>query len=141
MSEKKLTPKERAEQSYQTMQRTYELNQKLKEIGVIDEDALGKVLYEQGTVDRVNDKLYCVVDATLSKSQQGVQAAHGVAQYLLEHRDTKWNNGTLIILKSYDLSQWEDWAESMFREPDLDNRVTACVSFGKPDPSSYCPLM
>jgi hypothetical protein len=123
------------------MQRTQELNRKLEEIGVIDKDAINKTLYEIGIIQRCNEKLYCVVDANLSKSQQGVQAAHGVAQYLMEHPYTKWTNGTLIVLKSYDLSQWEEWAESVFREPDLDNRITACVAFGKPNPSEYCQLM
>lgn len=132
----KMTPQEKAELAYQRQLRTSELNQKLREIGVIDEGAINRAL---GI--RENDKLYCVVDASLSKSQQGVQAAHGVAQYLLEHKDTEWTNGTLIILKSYDLQSWEEWAESVFREPDLENRVTAYVTFGNPEPSKYCSLM
>jgi hypothetical protein len=92
-------------------------------------------------LEKRNHKLYVVVDSNLSPSQQGVQAAHGVAQYLLEHPDTEWTNGTLIILKSPEIERWFTWAESVFREPDLDNRVTACVAFGKRKPSRHCELM
>ena len=75
----------------------------------------------------MNKKLYVLVDANLSKSQQGVQAGHALAEYLLRCK-TDWENGTLVYLKTYDLKKYLHLAEAVFREPDLNNHVTAIAA-------------
>lgn len=82
-------------------------------------------------------KLYVLVRADLSKSQQAVQAGHALAQFLLEHRDTAWDNGTLVYLKVPDEQVLQQWAEklkqfgiSTFREPDIGDQLTAIAALG-----------
>jgi len=83
------------------------------------------------------EKLYVVVNETLTPSQQAVQSAHAVAEFMRKNPHTQWSNGYLILLKStpgyggnmrgYKLAGSE-YAE--FIEPDLENKVTAYASFG-----------
>jgi hypothetical protein len=81
------------------------------------------------------NKLYVVVDASLSKSQQAVQASHGVAEYMLsqsfmgKYRSDGWWNETLILLKDRDLDKYLPDCDSYWREPDLDNMVTAVAFY------------
>ncbi len=55
---------------------------------------------------------------------------HAVAQWLLEHPNQNWNNNYLIYLYA-DLDKWRVRLDltnkdySMFREPDLNNQLTA----------------
>lgn len=72
-------------------------------------------------------KLYILVDANLSKSQQGVQGGHALAEYLLRC-ETDWDNGTLVYLKTYELENYLGIAEAVFREPDLNNHITAIAA-------------
>lgn len=74
-------------------------------------------------------KLYILVDQFLAPSKRAVQAAHAVAEYLLLHPDTEWDNGTLVLLKVPDIENWVQHADAVFREPDLDNRVTAVAAY------------
>jgi hypothetical protein len=84
------------------------------------------------------EKLYVVVNETLTPSQQAVQSAHAVAEFLRKNPHTMWSNGYLILLKDkpgyggnmrpYLYSNME-YAE--FIEPDLDNKVTAYACFGQ----------
>lgn len=84
------------------------------------------------------EKLYVVVNENLTPSQQAVQSAHAVAEFLKENPNTVWRNGYLILLKappssighmsaSFTLRRYE-FAE--FREPDLGDKVTAYACFG-----------
>lgn len=84
-------------------------------------------------------KLYVLVRSDLSKSQQAVQAGHAVAEFLLHYKDTEWNNGTLVYLKSpgdWDLYNWiegalKERASYMpFYEPDMDHEITALAILG-----------
>lgn len=65
-------------------------------------------------------RLYVLIDQKLD----------AVAQWLLEHPNQDWNNSYLIYLYA-DLDKWRVRLDltnkdySMFREPDLNNQLTA----------------
>jgi hypothetical protein len=76
------------------------------------------------------NKLYVLIDETLSDVYGCVQGGHAVAQYLLDHPNQTWNNNYLIYVKCK-LSEWivklqgRDKDFSIFYEPDLNNVATA----------------
>ena len=83
------------------------------------------------------EKLYVVVNETLTISQQAVQSAHAVAEFLRLNPHTMWRNGHLILLKERPgyggnmRSHGHQGCEfAVFTEPDLDNRATAYAIFG-----------
>jgi len=89
------------------------------------------------------EKLYVVVNETLSPAQQAVQSGHAVAEFMRKNPYTMWSNGYLILLKaspSYGGNMRAcyygggEWAE--FKEPDLDNKVTAFAVFA-PNAEQY----
>ena len=82
-------------------------------------------------------KLYVIVRKDLTHSQRAVQAGHAVAEFLLRGPNFRWNNGTLIYLGVKGLKQLENLKMKLdfagikyteFREPDLNNEVTAIAS-------------
>ncbi len=82
-------------------------------------------------------KLYVIVRKDLSISQMAVQAGHALAAYLLHSHFSRWQNETLIYLGVKNLSQLEklkykldieDVGYVEFREPDLNNEVTAIAT-------------
>jgi len=82
-------------------------------------------------------KLYVIARKDLTLSQTAVQAGHAVAEYLLHSRFSRWQNETLIYLGVKGLKQLEflkykfDYhgiKYTEFREPDLNNEVTAIVT-------------
>jgi len=86
-------------------------------------------------------KLYVLIRSDLSEPYQAVQAGHAVAQYLIEHPDTSWKNGTLVYLAVRDEEELAFWGDKLtwrgvswtgFREPDIGNEMTAiaCVTNG-----------
>lgn len=88
-------------------------------------------------------RLYVLVrDDLPSKSQQAVQAGHALAQFGLEHKHhfSEWNNNFLIYLKidseekllqlHKELKEDDYKAMSLFKEPDLNNSVTALAVYG-----------
>lgn len=79
-------------------------------------------------------KLFIIVRKDLSKSQQAVQAGHALAEHLLHGPFSRWQNGTLIYLgvkgplqlkKLINRFNEENILYTEFREPDLNNEVTA----------------
>lgn len=80
-------------------------------------------------------KLYVIVRKDLSISQQAVQAGHALAAYLLAGLFCRrWKNETLIYLGVKGLNQLNNLKSKLdflevpyveFREPDLNNEVTA----------------
>jgi len=81
------------------------------------------------------ERLYVVVDENLPRSYQAVQAAHAVAEYMLQE-GAKWKNQTLIVLKG-SIKKMEtlktyskEWC--CFKEPDLNGKVTA-IANANPD--------
>ena len=84
----------------------------------------------------IKKKLYVLVDETLKPVYGCVQGGHAVAQWMLEHPNSReWHNDYLIYL-SADVDKWKqklniydvDYTE--FKEPDLDYKVTAIAVFG-----------
>ena len=82
--------------------------------------------------------LYVLIDKSLEPVYGCVQGGHAVAQWLLEHPKQNWNNSYLIYLRCniYSLKRRlvkldKDFSE--FREPDLNNKVTAlaCEDSGR----------
>ena len=69
-------------------------------------------------------------DENLDPVYACVQSGHAVAQYLIENPNSDWQNNYLIYLKA-DLSKLIKKLDrlgiyyTVFREPDLDNRITA----------------
>ena len=84
----------------------------------------------------IKKKLYVLVDKTLKPVYGCVQGGHAVAQWMIEHPNSKeWHNDYLIYL-SADISKWKRKLEFLevnyteFKEPDLDNQTTALAVFG-----------
>lgn len=84
------------------------------------------------------EKLYVIVNEALTPSQQAVQSAHAVAEFLRKYPNTMWSNGYLILLKDKpnregNMKVWVGGhcESAEFVEPDLDNKVTACAVFGQ----------
>ena len=91
-------------------------------------------------------RLYVLVRNDLSRSQQDVQAGHAVAQWMLDHSQEakeEWGNGTIVYLTIKDEVQLVEVAKdllignagrvtSYFREPDIENQMTAlaCLQYG-----------
>ena len=79
-------------------------------------------------------KMFVLVRKDLSKSQQGVQGGHALAQFALEHpeRFREWNNHTIVYLK-VDPEWLKDHSpknqSSSFYEPDIGNELTAKATF------------
>lgn len=88
-------------------------------------------------------KLYVIVRKDLSVPQQAVQGGHAIAEFLLEHDNHGWDNGTLVYLGVPDEQGLKKQIErlsltginhSVFIEPDIGDQMTAiaAVSDGKP---------
>lgn len=82
-------------------------------------------------------KLFVLVRKDLSTSQQAVQGGHAVAEFLLHGHFTNWSNGILIYLGVSGLFQLENWMLKLkalnvpftiFREPDIENELTAIAT-------------
>ena len=82
-------------------------------------------------------KMFVIVRKDLSTSQQAVQAGHALAEHLLHGPFSRWQNGTLIYLGVKSLNQLEnikrkfeaeDIPHKEFREPDLNNELTAIAT-------------
>ena len=75
-------------------------------------------------------RLYVLIDNKLDSIYGCVQGGHVVAQWLLNHPNQDWNNSYLIYV-SADISKWKEKLDILeidyteFREPDLNNQVTA----------------
>jgi hypothetical protein len=87
-------------------------------------------------------KLLVLVRKDISSEQRAVQATHAVAEYLLQHRETPWANGTVVLLGVDDESSLQGWKQlidqagvssSMFYEPDIDSHTALAFVHNKED--------
>ena len=75
-------------------------------------------------------RLYILVNKKLAPIYGCVQGGHAVAQYMIENPKQNWNNDFLIYLYA-DTDKWFEKLKqqgvkfSIFREPDLNNTITA----------------
>ena len=75
-------------------------------------------------------RLYVLIDKELDSIYGCVQGGHVVAEWLLKHPQQDWNNNYLIYV-SADVLTWKEKLDILeidyteFREPDLNNKVTA----------------
>ena len=82
------------------------------------------------TLTNTQKRLYVLISKDLEPVYACVQGGHAVAQYLLEHPKQDWNNQYLIYLYA-NVDNWKRKLDmfgldySSFREPDLDNALTA----------------
>ena len=76
----------------------------------------------------MKNKLYILIDKNLDPIYGAVQGGHVVAQWLIDHGQSEWNNEYLIYLQ-VDLEDIiDDLAfidHSEFYEPDLGNKLTS----------------
>jgi hypothetical protein len=95
------------------------------------------------------NKLYVLIREDLVPAQQAVQAGHAVAEYLLKKPDHKWENGTLVYLgvpNEEKLKRWKCKLEAfnipfvVFKEPDLNNEVTAIATITTTEIFKSLPL-
>ncbi len=96
-------------------------------------------------------KLYVVVRADLSVAQKAVQAGHALAEWLLNNEETtNWDNGTLVYLTATNSIKLRNLIHklydnnikfSSFKEPDLDNEVTAIASLGSNKMFKRLPML
>lgn len=83
-----------------------------------------------------SNRLYILVSEDLAPIYGAVQGGHAIAQWMLEHSDNLyWKNETVVYLscnveKMKYLLEWDDI--SLFREPDLNNKLTAIAVVGNP---------
>ena len=82
------------------------------------------------------NKLYVLCDKNLNPIYGAVQGGHAIAQWLIEHGQSKWSNEYLIYL-SVDINEWKQLLDiygivySEFHEPDLDNQLTSMAILEK----------
>lgn len=95
-----------------------------------------------------NSKLYVLVRKDLPSSYRAVQAGHAVAKWLLYDNKT-WRNSTLIYLEVKNEAVLKEWIIKLkkeglpcvyFREPDINNQVTAVATTAGNDTSIFSDM-
>lgn len=86
-------------------------------------------------------RLCVLVDSQLPGMYGAVQGMHAVGQFMLEHGIEKWPNEVIIVKKTHDLKKYLHLADSIFREPDLNNQITAIAGMNLEKHVKHLPLM
>lgn len=85
----------------------------------------------------MSKKLFILTRRDFPIADQAVQSGHAVAQFLINHPYTEWNNGTLIYLGVKDEETLKRWTYKLhlwkahyatFYEPDMNNELTSVAS-------------
>jgi len=80
--------------------------------------------------------MFVIVRKDIPKIHQAVQGGHALAEYLLKE-SSSWTNGTLIYLGVKGLNQIKNLRNRFknegipyreFKEPDMDNQITAIAT-------------
>lgn len=99
------------------------------------------------------ERIYTITRKDISISQKAVQSMHAGMQYMIDHNphlDFKWNNGSIICLElgtEKALRRWmrklesQDIKFSIFREPDMNNEITAIAALHHGDIFHGIPLI
>jgi len=86
------------------------------------------------------ERIYTITRKDISFGQKIVQSNHASTQYLIDHSPHtkgKWNNGSIICLELGNEKSLKRWIKklennnidySLFREPDMDNQITAIAA-------------
>lgn len=80
-------------------------------------------------------RLYVLIDKSLTPVYGCVQGGHAVAQWLLNHPEQTWNNNYLIYLQA-SVEEWKSKLNylgidyTQFNEPDLGNKTTSLAVLG-----------
>jgi len=91
-----------------------------------------------------------IVRDDLTVPQKAVQAGHAIAAFMLKHKDTQWDNGTLVYLKVNNkvallnvmAGLWDTPNDRIaFFEPDLNNEITAIACLGRNKVVKKLPLL
>ena len=102
-----------------------------------------KTFVPKQSTSNVNDKLYVLVSNKLNPIYGAVQGGHAIAQFLIEHPNSEWQNHTVVYL-SCDIDnivrkiqnkftgKFNCKEISFFNEPDLDNELTAIAAYKIP---------
>lgn len=94
-------------------------------------------------------RLYCITRKDLKPGQKKAQLCHAATQYLLDHKDTEWNNGFIICLEAENEAHlWEikknleekEHKHSHFLEPDYGDALTAISAIDSGKLFSNLPL-
>lgn len=97
----------------------------------------------------MKNRLYVLIRSDLKAGQQAVQAGHAVAEWMIKNPNS-WNNEYLIYLNvnsEKELTEWIGVFEekshpyTAFREPDLNNQITALSTVSDGKVFSNLPLM
>ena len=86
-------------------------------------------------------RLCVIVDSQLPGMYGAVQGYHAVGQFMLEHGVEKWPNEVIIVKKSHELHKYIHLADSIFKEPDLDNQITAIAGMDLERHVKHLPLL
>ena len=82
------------------------------------------------------NRLYVLISNELDPIYGAVQGGHAIAQWMIEHHDNLyWKNETVVYL-SCDIEKMlyllENQDITIFREPDLDNKITSIAVVENP---------
>lgn len=97
-------------------------------------------------------RMYIIVRGDLSETYRMVQGAHALAQFAMDHPEEfkQWNNEYLIFLKVFNKIALVDFIikklsksyvpYSLFKEPDLDNQITAIALYNNGEVVEGLPM-